>query len=104
MAWSVILAFIRITTNPRILRAPFTPLEALAIVKGWLELPHFIIAQPAARHFEILSSLLGHAGTAGNLTTDGHLAALAIERGLVLQTTDADFSRFPGLKWINPLA
>ncbi len=103
LAWIVLLGFVRITTNARILNNPFTPKEALDIIRSWLDLPHFTIVHPSPRHFEVFETLVEHAGTAGNLTTDAHLAALAIERGLVLNTTDADFARFPGLKWINPL-
>ena len=77
--------------------------DALGRVEEWLSLPHIHLIHPAPGHFATWSSLLKGIGTAGNLTTDAHLAALAIERGLILQTTDADFARFPGLKWNNPL-
>lgn len=97
------LGFIRLLTNPRIYDNPYSPTEILAIVQTWLELPHVKIIHPSAQHFALLATLIEHVGTAGNLTTDAHLAALAIERGLILQTTDADFARFPGLKWNNPL-
>ena len=76
----------------------------MAIAQTWLELSHVKIIHPSAQHFTLLAHLIEKVGTAGNLTTDAHLAALAIERGLILQTTDADFARFPGLKWNNPLA
>jgi len=103
MAWIVLLGFVRITTNARILQNPFTPKEALDIVRSWLDLPHFILIHPSSRHFQLFESLIDQSGTAGNLTTNAHLAALAIERGLVLHTTDTDFARFPGLTWVNPL-
>lgn len=103
MAWVVLLGFIRITTNARILRNPFEPKEALDIVQSWLDLPHITVINPSPRHFQLFQALIDQAGTAGNLTTDAHLAALAIERGLVLHTTDPDFARFPGLTWVNPL-
>jgi toxin-antitoxin system PIN domain toxin len=103
LPWIVCLGFVRITTHPSILNHPWTPRESLSRLEEWLELPHFFVPQPSDRHFSIWSSLLEAAGTAGNLTTDAHLAALAIERGLILHSTDADFARFPGLKWINPL-
>jgi predicted nucleic acid-binding protein len=77
--------------------------DALTRVKEWVALPHVQIIHPGDQHLNSWSSLLRKIGTAGNLTTDAHLAALAIERGLVLHTTDADFVRFPGLKWRNPL-
>lgn len=103
LSWVAVLGFIRLLTNPRIFQNPFSPSEILAIIGTWLEQPHVKIIHPSEQHFKILTSLLERIGTAGNLTTDAHLAALAIERGLVLQTTDSDFTRFPGLKWNNPL-
>jgi hypothetical protein len=103
LAWVTILGFIRVTTHPRILRNPLTVQEAIAIVEDWLELPHFFLVLPSSRHFPVLRALFLQLGTAGNLTTDVHLAALAIERGLVLHSTDADFGRFEGLKWVNPI-
>jgi toxin-antitoxin system PIN domain toxin len=104
LAWVVILGFVRIATQPRIFENPMTVEEAVGRVEEWLALPHIHLVHPAAAHFENWSALLKQIGTAGNLTTDAHLAAVAIERGLILQTTDADFTRFPGLKWKNPLA
>jgi hypothetical protein len=103
LAWVVVLGFVRIGTNPRVFEHPMLPEEALERVSDWLALPHIHLIHPAEHHFEQWSSLLKAIGTAGNLTTDAHLAALAIERGLILHTTDADFARFPGLKWHNPL-
>ncbi len=104
LAWVVILGFIRLSTHPRIFTHPFLPDEALERVQEWLTLPHVAIIHPSEAHLEKLSGLIRQAGTAGNLTTDAHLATLAIERGLVLHTTDVDFSRFSGLRWKNPLA
>jgi toxin-antitoxin system PIN domain toxin len=103
LSWVVLLGFIRLLTNPRIYHNPYSPPEILAIVATWLEQPHVKIIHPSEQHFTRLASLIEQVGTAGNLTTDAHLAALAIDRGLILQTTDADFARFAGLKWNNPL-
>lgn len=103
LAWAVILGFVRVATHANVFKHPMTAEEAVGRVEEWLALPHVHLVHPAQTHFEIWSSLLRKAGAAGNLTTDAHLAALAIERGLILQTTDADFTRFPGLKWNNPL-
>jgi toxin-antitoxin system PIN domain toxin len=103
LSWVVVLGFIRLLTNPRIFQNPFPPPEILAIVEGWLGQPHVRIIHPPDTHFNTLAQCIKHLGTAGNLTTDAHLAAIAIERGLVLHTTDTDFTRFPGLKWRNPL-
>lgn len=80
-----------------------TPDEVCSRLEEWLDLPHVHIPQPSAGHFVRLRGLLGELGTAGNLTTDAHLAALAMERGYTLCSTDADFGRFAGLKWTNPL-
>ena len=104
LAWVVILGFVRITTHRTILMNPMTPDEACSRVDEWLSLPHFHIPIPAEGHFARLRSGLVNLGTAGNLTTDAHLATLAIERGYTLHSTDTDFARFPGLKWINPIA
>ena len=76
----------------------------MARVAAWLDLPHVHIAQPSDAHFARLRAVLERVGVAGNLTTDAHLAVLAMERGYVLYSTDADFARFSGLRWINPLA
>lgn len=103
LSWVVVLGFIRLLTNPRIYQNPYSPQEILAVVGTWLEQPHVKIVHPSEHHFALLAKLIETIGAAGNLTTDAHLAALAIERGLILQTTDADFTRFPGLKWKNPL-
>lgn len=101
--WVVIQGFVRLTTHPKIFEYPMTPAESLGRVEEWLRLPHFRIIHPPDDHFQTWSRLLGQAGVAGNLTTDAHLAALAIDRGLILHTTDTDFARFAGLKWINPI-
>jgi uncharacterized protein len=103
LAWVVILGFLRITTHPGIMANPLRPEEALGRIEEWLSLPQIFVPHPSDRHFTVLKSLVNHVGTAGNLTTDCHLAALAIERGFVLHSTDVDFARFPGLKWVNPL-
>jgi hypothetical protein len=103
LPWIVIMGFVRLSTNIRAFAHPFRPEEAIERVEEWLSLPHVQITHPSQRHFPIWTGLLHETGAAGNLTTDAHLAALAIERGLTLYSTDADFSRFPGLKWINPL-
>lgn len=103
LAWVTILGFIRISTHRGILNNPMTPEECTTRIQEWLSLPHFHIPVPAEGHLTRLQENLRRLGTAGNLTTDAHLATLAIERGYILHSTDADFYRFPGLKWINPL-
>ena len=104
LAWAAILGFVRITTNRRIVARPLAVDEVMARVAAWLDLPHVHIAQPSDAHFARLRAVLERVGVAGNLTTDAHLAVLAMERGYVLYSTDADFARFSGLRWINPLA
>lgn len=103
LPWVTVLGFLRITTNRAILNNPWTVDEALQRVEAWLEQPNVRFLHPTDRHATLLAGLLRNLGTAGNLTTDAHLAALAIEHGYTLYTTDADFIRFPGLKWVNPL-
>jgi len=102
LAWVTLLGFIRLTTNRRIVARPLTVAETTARIASWLDLPHVHVAQPSEGHFTRLRAELERLGTAGNLTTDAHLAVLAMERGYVLYTTDTDFARFPGLRWTNP--
>jgi uncharacterized protein len=102
LAWAALLGFVRLTTNRKIVTRPFTVPEVTARIHGWLELPHVHIAQPSDAHFTRLRAVLERLGAAGNLTTDAHLAVLAMERGYVLYSTDADFARFTGLRWVNP--
>ena len=104
LAWVTILGFIRIMTNPRAMPNPMPVGDAVAAAKSWLDLPNVDIVEPGPRHAEILFRLLRQVGVAGNLTTDAHLAALAIEHQARLASTDTDFARFPGLRWYNPLA
>lgn len=102
--WLVLLGFVRISTHPRIVTSPLSFEQAATVVDGWLEQPVTRTLQPSDRHWGILRQLLEPFGTAGNLTSDAHLAALAIEHGATLCSTDGDFSRFPHLRWRNPLA
>lgn len=103
LAWSAVLGYIRIATHPRILASPLAAAAACGHVEAWLAQPQVALLHPGARHAAILFDLLLRLGTAGNLTTDAHLAALAIEHQAELCSTDADFARFPGLRWRNPL-
>ncbi len=104
LPWVTILGFIRVATHPRVLERPLSPQAACAPARAWLERPLVAILHPGERHAEILFGLLDRLGTGGNLTTDAHLAALCIEHQAELHSTDADFSRFSGLRWKNPLA
>ena len=104
LAWSVALGYIRIATHPGILANPLPAASACEHVESWLAQPQVALLHPGERHAAILFDLLRKLGTAGNLTTDAHLAALAIEHQAEVCSTDADFARFPGLRWRNPLS
>ena len=104
LCWTVLLAFVRLTTRPGLFRSPLQQEAAFALVGDWLEQPGVQILQPGPRHFSILRGLLEPLGTAGNLTSDAHLAAIAIEHNALLCSADNDFARFAGLRWQNPLA
>lgn len=104
LPWASLLAFVRIVTNPRVFERPEPIADAWRQVEAWLDVEAAWIPSPGERHRVVLSSLLARGGVAANLVPDAHLAALAIEHGLLLCSTDADFARFPGLRWQNPLA
>ena len=103
LSWGVILAFLRLTTRAGILQRPMSAETALEFVDEWLRLPTVETVAPSEKHWQVFRNLLQAAGTAGNLTSDAHLAALAIERGATVFSTDNDFARFPGLRHVNPL-
>jgi len=104
LSWAAMLGFVRITTNRHVLEAPLPIKAACTTVREWLAQPYVSIVHPGDRHAEVLFGLLEQVGTGGNLTTDAHLAALAIEHQAELHSTDRDFGRFPGLRYVNPLA
>lgn len=103
LSWVTVLGFLRISTHRGIFDNPIPPAEAIRRVRGWLSEPHVQILTPGEGHGAILFGLLEKVGVAGDLTTDAHLAALAIEYQAELASTDNDFARFPGLRWFNPL-
>lgn len=103
-AWLVLLGFIRISTNPAAFGHALSPPRAFEFVDSWLDQPVATIVHPTARHAAYLRGLLEPLGTAGNLTSDAHLAALAIEHGAEVCSHDTDFARFEGLRWTDPLA
>jgi hypothetical protein len=102
-AWIVLSGFLRITTNDRIMPKPLPLTTATEVIDDWLSLPVAQTISPTENHWDIVKELLMPLGTAGNLTSDAHLAALAIEHGGRLCSTDNDFSRFRLLRWTNPL-
>jgi uncharacterized protein len=104
LTWSVLLGFVRLTTNPSVFREPLSADDALDYVDRWLAQPITTVIEPTTRHAAVLRDLLGPTGAAGNLVSDAHLAALAIEHGAELCSADRDFGRFRGLRWMNPLA
>lgn len=103
LAWVTLLGFVRLTTSRVVFRQPFSVDEAGQRVEAWLAQPNVRLVHPGHRHADLFFGFLRDAGTGGNLTTDAHLAALAVEHGCVLCSTDADFGRFAGLAWKNPL-
>jgi len=104
LPWVAALGFLRLITNPRVFENPMPVSMATGAVHSWLDRPQLQIVQAGPPHSGILFNLLNEMGTAANLTTDAHLAALAIEYQAILHTTDTDFARFSGLRWKNPLS
>lgn len=103
-AWLTLWAFIRVGTNPRVFERPLSTAEAGKVVSSWLELPNAGIVEPGERHWPILCNLLREGQAKGPLVMDAVVAAIALEHGATLCTTDRDFLRFSGLKHTNPLA
>jgi toxin-antitoxin system PIN domain toxin len=98
LPWMALLAFVRIGTNPSLLSDPMQPDEAMEQVENWRGAPGAVAVEPTARHAGVLRGLLRETGTAGNRTTDAHLAALAIEHGADIVSFDRDFARFAGVR------
>jgi uncharacterized protein len=103
LSWPVIAGFLRLVTNHRVLQQPLTADMAVKIIERWLEVPVVRIVAPTERHWETFRELISATRATANLIPDAHLAALAIEHGCTLHSTDADFARFPRLKWKNPI-
>ena len=104
LAWVAALGFIRLMTHRAVLLTPLEPRRAVEHVRSWHMRPNVSVLEPGPRHLELLEDLFEALGTAGKLTSDAHLAALAIEHQCELCSNDADFARFPGLRWRNPLS
>jgi toxin-antitoxin system PIN domain toxin len=103
LPWVVLLGFLRIATNARIMPRPLDSAAALAKIDAWLAPEHVRIVRETDDHWDRLKALVAGTGTAGNLTTDAHLAALALSHDAVLVSCDADFARFSALRRENPL-
>ncbi len=101
--WVVVLGFVRLTTHRSVLTSPMSPAVALGHARGWFAQPNVERLEPGPHHFDVFDRMLTAVGAAGNLTTDAHLAALAIEHQCELHTNDNDFARFPDVRWRNPL-
>lgn len=104
LPWVVVLAFLRLSTNARVFAQPLSVAAATGYIEEWLALPTVSAVAPGDAHWSILRNLLADAGTGGNLTTDAHIAALALEHGCTVYSTDQDFKRFAGVRHVNPLA
>ena len=104
LPWESLLAFLRLVTNPRVFERPEPMMEAWHQVGAWLSCATAWMPQATDRHGEVLGGFLGLPGLSANLVPDAHLAALAVEHGLMLCSADGDFARFPGLRWSNPLS
>jgi toxin-antitoxin system PIN domain toxin len=104
LSWPVLKAFLRIGTNARLHQRPLTLKEACERVQSWFEQPCVRLIQPTDQHWVLFQQMLSEGNAVGNLVSDAHLAALAVEHNCVLHSTDADFARFPSLKWTNPIS
>ena len=103
LPWQSLLAFARLVSNPRIFEKPESIAEAWKQVESWLDCPNVWVPLPTERHRDVLGTLLPSTYGRANLIPDAHLAAVAIEHGLTLHSTDGDFARFRDLNWQNPL-
>ena len=103
LAWITIIGFLRLSTRKGVFANPLTPQQALDRMNQWLERPNTRIVMELQNHWSNIQECIREVGTAGNLTTDAHLAVLAISRGATFVSCDTDFARFRYLKWENPL-
>src|SRR6266568_4873598 len=104
LPWESLTAFVRIATHPRAAARPMAPEDAWRLVEEWLEVPTVWIPAPTDQHARVLGRLVSKYRVSGNLIPDAHLAALAIEHGLVVCSADTDFARFSEIRWLNPVA
>ncbi len=101
--WVVAVGFVRLMTHPRVLSQPAAPERAVDLVADWFSSPSVLPLNPGARHLALFREMLSAAGVGGNLVTDAHIAALAVEHQAEVHSNDGDFARFPGLRWRNPV-
>jgi uncharacterized protein len=103
LAWTTVLGFLRVVTNPRIFRVPLLLDRAVAVVDDWLEQQAVEIILPTPRHWLTLRQMMTAGQAGGPMVSDAHLAALSLEHGATVYSTDRDFSRFPGVRVVNPI-
>ena len=103
LSWLVTAAFVRLMTGPVLLERPATTEATLGYVRDWFRFPHITPINPGPDHLAIFHRNLVAAGAGGNLVNDAHIAALAMEYQAEVHSYDTDFTRFPGLRWRNPL-
>ncbi len=103
LCWPILSSFIRIGTNRQIFMKPLTLKQAITRVQSWMDQPCVRLIDPTESHWQIFKTMLLEGQATANLVADAHLAALAIEHGCTLYSTDSDFSRFPRLRWKNPI-
>lgn len=104
LAWASVFGFVRLVTHPAVMQRPLAVAAALDRVDGWFARENVTVVEPGSRHLAVVRGLFEATGVAGRLTTDTHLAAIAIEHRAELHSNDRDFERFPGLRLRNPLA
>jgi toxin-antitoxin system PIN domain toxin len=102
LPWQVLLAFVRLTTRVGLFPQPLAAGDAVGTVQAWLSQPAAVVPAPTSRHLDVLAGLLAGTGTGGNLVSDAHLAALAVEHDATIVTYDRDFGRFAGVRWTEP--
>jgi toxin-antitoxin system PIN domain toxin len=103
LPWATLWAFLRISTNQRVWPNPMPVEQAFGLIRGWLAEPGVSILHPGPQHAEILERLLSESRAGGAMVSDAAMAAMALEYGATLASTDRDFSRFPGIRWVNPV-
>lgn len=101
-SWIVVLAFLRLATHPSVFPRPLATETATGAIREWLAQPAAVLVEPTPRHLDVLGGLLAETGTAGNLVSDAHLAALSVEHDAPVVSFDADFGRFRGVRWERP--
>lgn len=102
IATAVAIGFVRLTTNPRVMERPLDVATSVGVVRSWVKRANVTAPEPTPRHYALVEELLRPIGTAGNLVSDAHLAALSIEHGAELCSFDRDFGRFSGVRWLYP--